>query len=61
MPEALRSARLLVFDGNEPQQVNFLSPPLLKPRNVANTEKYQENNKTQRKGESLTSERDYLV
>lgn len=61
MPEALRSARLLVFDGNEPQQVNFLSPPLLKPRNVANTEKYQENNKTQRKAESLTSERDYLV
>lgn len=41
--------------------INFLSPALLKPRNVANTEKYQENNKTQRKAESLTSERDYLV
>lgn len=28
----------------------FVSPALLKPRNLANTEKYQENNQTQTKG-----------
>lgn len=53
MPEALRSARLLVFDGNETQQVNFLSPPLW--RNVKKIIKHKQ------RAESLTSERDYLV
>lgn len=61
MPEALRSARLLVFDGNETQQSTFFLQHCWNQEMLQTWRNVKKIIKHKQRAESLTSERDYLV